>query len=436
MGQVGSDDIKGAMTLRVLGINHRTAELNLRERVSFAPDQFAPALASLCGLPGVDEALIVSTCNRTELYVAVSSAVDETRLTGWLAGFHNMPAHLLDGHTYSRIDDDAVAHAMRVASGLDSLVLGEPQIFGQFKQGYQYAQNAQTLGASLNPMFQHVFAAVKAVRTETGIGEHTVSVAYTAVHLAGRIFDRFDRSRALLIGAGETIALVARHLNEAGIQGLIIANRTRSRAQALAKEVGGQAIGLEDIPQALECADIIITSTASPLPVLGKATVKQALKRRRHKPLFMADIAVPRDIEPEVGTLDDVFLYSLDDFNDIIDDNRRSREAAAAEAETVIEASVRGWQAACRVRDVGPLIKQHRMQSEQVRAHAEAQALAQLEQGMAPDEVVRRLSRQLTNKLLHGPTARLRAASHAQQDDVLSAARTLLLDDVDSKEHE
>lgn len=424
------------MTLHVLGINHRTAELDLRERVSFAPDQFAPALASLRRLPGVDEALIVSTCNRTELYVAAGAPINTHVLVTWLADFHGMSASLLDGHTYHYVDDATIAHAMRVASGLDSLVLGEPQIFGQFKQGYQYAQHAQSLGALLNPMFQHVFAAVKAVRTKTGIGEHTVSVAYTAVHLAGRVFDRFDRSRALLIGAGETIALVARHLNEAGIQGLIIANRTRSRAQALAEEVGGQAIGLEDIPQALECADIVITSTASPLPVLGKATVKQALKRRRHKPLFMADIAVPRDIEPEVGTLDDVFLYSLDDFNDIIDDNWRSREAAAAEAETVIEASVRAWQAACRVRDVGPLIKRHRTQAERVRMQAETHALAQLAQGVAPDEVIRRLSRQLTNKLLHGPTTRLRAASHAQDDDVLSAARTLLLDDADSEELE
>lgn len=417
------------MTLKALGINHRTADLDLRERVSFAPDEFVPALTALQQLDGVDEALIVSTCNRTEVYVAADRCIAETELTEWLAAFHDLPVSALQGHTYCHREEQAVAHAMRVASGLDSLVLGEPQIFGQFKQGYQYAQQAQSLGKALNPMFQHVFAAVKQVRTETSIGEHTVSVAYTAVHLAGRIFDRFDRSRALLIGAGETIALVARHLNEAGIQGLIIANRTRSRAEALAAEVGGQAIGLEEIPRALECADIVITSTASPMPILGRATVKQALKRRRHKPLFMADIAVPRDIEPEVGTLDDVFLYSLDDFNDIIDDNRRSREVAAAEAETVIETNVRRWLAACRVRDVGPLIRQHRQQTEQVRLQAEAQALLQLAQGMAPQEVIQRLSRQLTNKLLHGPTARLRAASHAQQDDVLAAARTLLIDD-------
>lgn len=423
-----------AMTLLILGMNHRTASQELRGRVSFSDAQKMPALQALLTLDGIAEAVIVSTCNRTELYVSGSPRLATLKggielLQHWLERYHALPIGSLDDHLYAHVDDHAVTHAIRVASGLDSLVLGEPQIFGQFKQGYQCAQECGALGPRLDSMFQHAFAAVKQVRTRTGIGEHTVSIAYTAVQLAGRIFDHFNRATALLVGAGETIALVARHLKEAGIQRLIIANRTLAHAQLLAHEVGGEAIALEALPQALTQADIVISSTASPTPVLTYDMVRAGVKARRYAPLFMADIAVPSDIEPAVAKLEDVFLYSLDDFNDIIDDNRRSREQAANAAELVIEQSMQQWRIACRLRSIGPMIRQHREQAEQVRQAAEAQALAQLARGHSPEDVIQRLSHQLTNRLLHGPTTRLRDASREQRDDILTAFEHLLLEE-------
>ena len=421
------------MTLLILGMNHRTASQELRGRIAFPPEQLASALRALVALAGVDEAVIVSTCNRTELYLAgdaclASRQEGAERLQLWLERYHGLTAGALDGHLYAFNDADMVTHAIRVASGLDSLVLGEPQIFGQFKQSYQDAQAAGTLGNTLDAMFQHAFSAVKQVRSRTGIGEHAVSVAYTAVQLAGRIFDHFERASALLIGAGDTASLVARHLKDAGIGHLVIANRTLARAQALAADVGGEAIALDQIPKALVRADIVISSTASSVPILTLATVRACLKARRYAPLFMADMAVPRDIEPAVATLDDVFLYSLDDFNDIIDDNRRSREQAASAAELVIEQSVQQWQIACRLRDIGPMIRRHREQAEKVRQRLEEQAMAQLARGQPPEEVIRRLTHQLTNRLLHGPTTRLRDASREQRDDILAAFEHLLLE--------
>ena len=266
------------------------------------------------------------------------------------------------------------------------------------------------------------------MRTDTGIGENPVSVAFAAVNLASRIFDDFSRSRALLIGAGETIELVARHLREAGIQGIIVANRTQERAQTLADEVGGAAIGLEGIPSALTCADIVISSTASPLPILGKGMVEAALKTRRFRPMFMVDIAVPRDIETQVGELDDVFLYTVDDLHDVIEENRRQRQAAADQAELIITAGIEAWQHQRRIRGGGQVIRQYRQQAERLRRDAETQALAQLAQGQSAEEVIRRLTHQLNNRLLHGTTQRLREASGAERIDLLQAAEELLLD--------
>ncbi|ANF57472.1 glutamyl-tRNA reductase [Halotalea alkalilenta] len=422
------------MTLLILGTNHRTASLDLREAVAFSPEQLEQAHAELVALEGVDEAVIVSTCNRTELYLS-GEGLDAgfgARAFAWLAGFHRVAQASLQECFYQHVGDRAARHLMRVACGLDSMVLGEPQILGQIKGGYQLARRYATLGGPLEQLFQYAFSTAKQVRTETGIGENPVSVAYAAVNLAGRIFDDLSHSRALLIGAGETIDLVARHLREAGIQGLIIANRTQARAERLAAEVGGVAVGLEEVPQALSCADIVITSTASPLPVLGKGAVESALKVRRHRPIFMVDIAVPRDIEPEVGELDDVFLYTVDDLNEIIDENRRSREVAATQAESMIDERVDEWHRDRRERGAGQLIRRHRRQAEALRQAAEAHALAQLERGENPQDVIRRLSHQLTNKLLHGPTARLRAASGAERQDIIAAAEALLLDEAAS----
>lgn len=415
------------MTLLALGINHKTADVAVREQVAFTPSQLEAALAELKGLPAVSEAAVLSTCNRTELY-CVTEAQGEQSVIDWLGRFHNLPVEELTRCAYHYLDASAARHLMRVASGLDSMVLGEPQILGQLKDAYQQARQHQGLGGELEQLFQHAFAVAKQVRTETGIGENPVSVAYAAVSLATRIFDDLTRSRALLIGAGETIELVARHLREAGIKELIVANRTRERAEQLTGEFGGAAITLGEIPQALERADIVITSTAAPLPILGKGMVERALKVRRHRPIFMVDIAVPRDIEPQVGELDDVFLYTVDNLHEVIEENRRHRQVAADQAEDLISQGVNRWQHERRVRGAGELIKRYREQSEALRQGAEAQALAQLARGEDPEKVLRRFSQQLTNKLMHGPTLRLREASGAERHDVIQAAESLLLD--------
>ncbi|WP_136067045.1 glutamyl-tRNA reductase [Modicisalibacter radicis] len=415
------------MTLLALGINHKTADVAVREQVAFTPSQLEAALVELKRLPTVSEAAVLSTCNRTELY-CVTEAQGEQAVIDWLGRFHNLPVEELTRCAYHYLDESAARHLMRVASGLDSMVLGEPQILGQLKDAYQQARQHQGLGGELERLFQHTFAVAKQVRTETGIGENPVSVAYAAVSLATRIFDDLSRSRALLVGAGETIELVARHLREAGIKGLIVANRTRERAEQLTGEFGGEAITLGEIPQALERADIVITSTAAPLPILGKGMVERALKVRRHRPIFMVDIAVPRDIEPQVGELDDVFLYTVDNLHEVIEENRRHRQVAADQAEDLISQGVSHWQHERRVRGAGELIKRYREQGEALRQGAEAQALAQLARGEDPEKVLRRLSQQLTNKLMHGPTLRLREASGAERHDVIQAAESLLLD--------
>lgn len=415
------------MTLLALGINHKTADVAVREQVAFTPSQLEAALVELKSLPAVSEAAVLSTCNRTELY-CVTEAQGEQAVIDWLGRFHSLPVEELTRCAYHYLDASAARHLMRVASGLDSMVLGEPQILGQLKDAYQQARQHQGLGGELERLFQHTFAVAKQVRTETGIGENPVSVAYAAVSLATRIFDDLSRSRALLVGAGETIELVARHLREAGIKGLIVANRTRERAEQLTGEFGGEAITLGEIPQALERADIVITSTASPLPILGKGMVERALKVRRHRPIFMVDIAVPRDIEPQVGELDDVFLYTVDNLHEVIEENRRHRQVAADQAEDLISQGVSHWQHERRVRGAGELIKRYREQGEALRQGAEAQALAQLARGEDPEKVLRRLSQQLTNKLMHGPTLRLREASGAERHDVIQAAESLLLD--------
>ncbi|WP_457807846.1 glutamyl-tRNA reductase [Kushneria sp. EE4] len=411
-----------------LGINHKSATLEVREQVAFSSSQMALALEDLTSLVEVQEAAILSTCNRTEIYCRLEGG-DERLVLEWLGHFHRLPVESLQRCARWHRDGEAVRHLMRVACGLDSMVLGEPQILGQIKGAYQVARTHNTLGSDLERLFQHTFAVAKQVRTETGIGENPVSVAYAAVNLAGRIFDDIRQSRALLIGAGETIELVARHLRDAGIQGIIVANRTRERAQTLADEVNGVAIGLDELENALVCADIVISSTGSPTPLLGKGIVESALKTRKHRPIFMVDIAIPRDIEPQVGELDDIFLYSIDDLNEVISENRRSRQAAADQAEEMILANVSAWQHERRVRSAGDLIRRHRHQAERLRAEAESEALAALSRGQDPERVIQKLTQQLTNRLLHGTTSRIRAASGAERVDLIQAAEELLIDD-------
>jgi glutamyl-tRNA reductase len=395
------------MTVFALGINHRTASLDIREKVAFAPEQTVEALREVSEAAGLEEVAILSTCNRTEIY---AEGGEPELVLQWLARQQRISlAELQDCH-YLFSDIDAARHIMKVACGLDSMVLGEPQILGQLKSCYAVAREAGVVSTHLNQLFQQAFGIAKRVRTETAIGQSPVSVAYAAVNLSQQIFSDLREVRALLIGAGETIELVARHLREKGVRQIMVANRTLSRAQDLAEQFSAQGILLSEIPEYLPRADMVISSTASQLPILGKGAVESALKQRKHKPIFMVDIAVPRDIEPEVAKLQDVYLYTVDDLQAVINENLRSRQSAADKAEEIVEEGVAGWQSQLRALDVVDTIRAFRSSAEEVRDRELARALSALEVGQDPEQVVKSLARNLTNKLMHTPTTRLKEA--------------------------
>jgi len=411
------------MTLLAFGINHTTAPLALRERVAFAPESLQQALREAREQGGLSEVSILSTCNRTEIYA--SADLEPSVVFDWLVNHTSISAEELRNCYYCYRDEDAVRHMMRVAGGLDSLVLGEPQILGQMKSAYAVAQAAGTVGNQLHGAFQQVFNIAKRVRSETAIGENPVSVAYAAVSLAQQIFSDLKQDTALLIGAGETIELVARHLVEQGIAQVIVANRTLDRAQKLAQEFGGEAILLADMPEHLHRADIVISSTASQLPILGKGAVETALKRRKHKPMFMVDIAVPRDIEAQVGELDDVYLYTVDDLHAVIDESKKSRLAAADKAQTIIAEGVELYRRQLRELDAVDTIKAYRRQAETLRDAELNKALRALQSGGDPEQVMQQLARSLTAKWIHTPTKVLKEASASGRLQVVQAAREL-----------
>lgn len=412
------------MTLLAVGINHKTAPVEIRERVAFSPDSLADALKTLASHRPVNEAAILSTCNRTELYCGLAGE-DCAPVLDWFRTYHGLQPGEVDPYFYVHPGRSAVRHILRVASGLDSLVLGEPQILGQMKQAYATAHQAGTIGSLLNRLFQHTFSVAKQVRTDTAIGASPVSVAFAAVSLARQIFSDLSQHTALLIGAGETIELVARHLRENGIGRIVVANRTVERAHTVAMEFDGYAIGLPEIPAHLPEADIVIASTASPLPILGKGAVEAAVKARRHRPMLMVDIAVPRDIEPQVAELDDVYLYTVDDLKEIIDEGVRSRQEAAKQAEEIIDVQVTHFMGWLRSLDAVSTIRDYRLGAEQVRDLVLEQAQRQLRSGKEPEQVLRDLARQLTNKLLHSPCERMRQAGFDGRAELLEAAREL-----------
>ena len=412
------------MALIALGLNHQTAPVALRERVAFPADATLPALAALSAESGVREAAILSTCNRTELYCTVESGAEHVP-GHWLHRHHGLSSARIDEFMYRHAGADAVRHLFRVATGLESMVLGEPQILGQVKEAYASAREAHTLKAPLERLFQNTFAVAKRVRSDTRIGSSPVSVAFTAVRLAERVFADLADACVLLIGAGETIELVARHLTESKVRRLIVANRTLDNAQVLATRFGGYAIALPDLPRHLAEADIVIASTASCDPVLSRDQVAAAIAARRRKPMFLVDIAVPRDIEPAVATLEDVYLYTIDDLRGIIDENLRSRREAAIEAEAMIELSVEhfmGWWRALDARN--PVVELRRI-AEAERDEALQKAQAMLARGKSPEEALAYLANTLTNKLLHAPSANLRSAAMRGDDDLLRAAERL-----------
>jgi len=411
------------MGILAFGINHTTASVDLRGRVAFAPEMVVESLQqALEQLPGGEIALL-STCNRTEIYFH-GEASDE-QLLSWLADCKGVALEQLRDCYYCYRDQQAVRHIMCVASGLDSLVLGEPQIFGQIKSAYAVGREAGTVATNLNQVFQSAFAAAKRVRSETAIGQNPVSVAYASVSLAEQIFADLKDVHALLIGAGETIELVARHLRDKQVGSITVANRTLSRAQELAADFSANAILLSDIHDHLPQADIVISSTASQLPVLGKGAVESALKKRRHKPMFMVDIAVPRDIEPEVETLDDVYLYTVDDLQEVIQGNLRARQTAADVAQVIIDQEADNWSRQQRSLAVVDTIRAFRDSVEKIRAAEVGKALQSLQRGQDSESVIEALARNLTNKLMHKPTTILKQASEEGRDDTINATQDL-----------
>jgi glutamyl-tRNA reductase len=413
------------MPLIALGLNHKTAPVDIRERLTFGPDVIVAALRTLLEQSPADEAIILSTCNRTEVYCATEARDIEPMVRNWLGTFHGIEPQLFAQHLYVHRDRDAVTHLFKVACGLDSMVLGEPQILGQVKAAFRTACEVGGSGRLLGRLFQSTFAVAKQVRTDTAIGSSPVSVAFAAVSLARQIFSDLSKQTALLIGAGETVELAARHLHQHGIGRIIVANRTVERAHRLAMQFDGYAIALTEMAGHLPEADIIVSSTASPLPVLGKGTVERALKQRRHRPMFMVDIAVPRDIEPEVGHLRDVYLYTVDDLQGVVEEGMRSRNHAAEQAMEIVDLHADEFMAWVRSLDAVSLIQDYRSRAECIRDEAVARAARQLAAGKAPNEVVRHLAHLLTNKLLHEPSVRLRQAGREGQSDLLDAANEL-----------
>ena len=404
------------MAVWTLGINHTTAPLDLRGRFAFAMDQIAPHLHGLRQtLNRMPEAAIVSTCNRTEIYCAGEQSELEPTL-GWLAHSAGISAESLRAHTYSLQDGQAARHAFRVASGLDSMVLGEPQILGQLKDAVRAADAAGALGTTLSQMFQRSFAVAKEVRTSTEIGAHSISMAAAAVRLAGNLFEDLGKVKVLFVGAGEMIELAATHFAARNPQSIAIANRTLERGEKLATRFGGEVMRLSDLPERLHEFDAIISCTASTLPIIGLGAVERALKKRRHRPIFMVDLAVPRDIEVEVKALQDVYLYTVDDLAGVVQTAQANRQAAVAQAEAIVDAGVQSFMHWMDQRESVPLIQQLNAQADAWRAIELARARKLLAKGEDIDTVLEALSKGLTQKMLHGAMAELHAGdSHARE---------------------
>ncbi len=420
------------MSLLAFGVNHETAPIELRERLSFAPDEVSTALADLLSCQGVEEAAILSTCNRTDVYCGVKESDIQVPLD-WFHRFHTLNPHDSNGCLYTHVSQDAVRHMMRVASGLDSMILGEPQIFGQIKDAYRTARDSGTLGRVLGRLFEQTFSVAKQVRTDTAIGSSPVSVAFAAVTMARQILGDLRDYTALLIGAGETIELVARHLAKNNLGRLIVANRTLENAHQLAAIFDGYAISLPELHQHLHEADIIVSSTAAKTPILTREMAEQAIRKRRRRPVFMLDIAVPRDISPDTAELEDVFLYTVDDLKEVIEESLKSRQEAARQADEIIDGHVQHFMGWLGTLDATAAIRAYRTGAERTRDEVLRNAKRMLESGKPADAVLDYLANTITNKLVHVPTTRLRQAGAERQDDLIVAAHALLgLDKTDT----
>ena len=434
------------MALVLVGINHTTANIALREKVAFPPETVAPALNQLNETPGIDEAVIVSTCNRTEIYLNFADAESaagqieppatqlaenralldrQLQLVDWMAGFHALEADELKSCSYSFADEDVVRHLMKVACGLDSMIMGEPQILGQIKSAFAVSQDLNVVGPGLGRAFQAAFSIAKEVRTDTAIGQNPVSVAYAAATLAQRLFSRMDELNVMLIGAGRTVELVARHLTDKGVKDFVVANRTLGNAMEVAKRINAKGVLLSEIPLHLMAADIVISATNRQLPLLGKGAVEKALKQRKHKPMLLIDLAVPRDIEPEVAELDDAYLYSVDDISEVIEDSVKSRADAAAQAQTIIDRGVEEYLRHVRSLNAVATLTAFRRKADQIRAAELQRAVKALEKGESPKAALENLARSLTKKLLHSPSVQLKQATAEGRDEILRLTQEL-----------
>ena len=415
------------MAVWALGINHTTAPVDLRGRFAFAIEQIQPTLDALRGsLSRHPEAAILSTCNRTEIYCA-GEQQDIEQTLDWMAQSGGVPPALLRSHSYQLRDGLVARHAFRVASGLDSMVLGEPQILGQMKDAVRAADQAGALGTTLNQLFQRSFAVAKEVRSATEIGAHSISMAAAAVRLAGQLFEDLGQIKVLFVGAGEMIELAATHFAAKNPKGIAIANRTLERGEKLAARFGGEVMRLADLPARLHEFDVVVSSTASTLPIIGLGAVERALKARKHRPMFMVDLAVPRDIEPEVKDLQDVYLYTIDDLAQVVQTGQASRQAAVAQAEVIIDAGVQSFMHWLDQRAGVPLIQQLNAQTDQWRQAEIARARKQLARGEDVDVVLEALSRGLTQKMLHGAMAELRAGDAIARERASTAIQHFFL---------
>jgi len=415
------------MSIVAVGINHNTAPVAVREKLSFNPDKLSASLQEMLSVLQCREAAILSTCNRTELYVIQEGEFSTTKdkIVDWLEQHHNVPASTIIPTLYWHQDQSAVNHIMRVACGLDSLVLGEPQILGQMKQAYSQAKAAGSMALVMDRLFQRTFGVAKQVRTETDIGASAVSVAFAAVNLAKHIFGKLNKSRVLLVGAGETIELVAKHLYENNVGKIIVANRTIARAEKMATEIGAEVITLAQIPEHLSQADIVISSTGSTLPLIGKGMVENALTARKHQPIFMVDLAVPRDIEEQVNELEDVFLYTVDDLQGIIAKNIDNRRKAAVQAEVIVNSQTNNFMAWLRALNTQDAVISYRKQCLNERDILLDKALKQLQNGKKPEAILAQLATQLTNKFMHAPTNALQSAAQGGELDRLIYLRDI-----------
>ena len=416
------------MPLAVLGVSHHSAPLDVREKLAFAPERQGEALAELAAQPGVAEAALLSTCNRTEI---VCRAEDLEAVRAWLRAHAEREGVSLEPHLYCHQDDGAVRHLFRVASGLDSMVLGEPQILGQVKQALKSAEGAGTVGATLGRLFQHTFSVAKQVRSETSIGGASISMSAAALRLAENLFGDLKNTKLLLIGVGEMVELAATYFVARQPREVVVANRTLARGEAFAERFGATAIALAELPARIAEFDIVLTGTASTLPILGKGLVERALKERRHRPIFIVDFAVPRDVEAEVSELRDVFLYTVDDLGNIVQQGMQSRRAASQDAEAIVEREVQAFHAWTSARGAAPAIVELRRKAQEYQEIELSKARARLLKGEPAEKVLEALAKGLANKFLHHPSQALSKATAAERS-ALERAIEILYPQVDA----